>query len=484
MTAADPAPHPEARLGLVTGATGYVGGEVVGALVERGWRVRVLSRSADKVRQAEWGDAVVDGVAGPGQVEVVEGDASSPEDLATALRDVDVTWYLLHSMGDGDDFQDEERSMAEAFATAAREAAVSRIVYLGGLHPEGEELSEHLASRVEVGEILLGSGVPTAALQAGVVLGDGSQSFVMLRHLAERLPGAIAPGWLRNEIAPIAVDDALHYLVAAADLAPDVNRTFDIAGPDVVSYADMMKRYARALGLGPRLVLTAPVTTPQAAARWIGLVTPVDHELAKPLVGSLLHDTVASEHDLADLVGEPAGGATGFEEAVRRAARGSDTRRWRRTLAWTGAAVTATAVVGSLVTDPTSRWYRRLSKPSWQPPSWAFPVAWTALYADIALVSALSIADLQETGREDEARAYAAALGTNLVLNAGWSALFFGAKQLRLSTVEAVALAASSADLVRRAARVSPEKGVALAPYAAWTTFAAALTAEITRRNA
>jgi len=245
-----------------------------------------------------------------------------------------------------------------------------------------------------------------------------------------------------------------------------------------------MKRYASALGLGPRLVLTAPVTTPRAAARWIGLVTPVDYELAKPLVGSLLHDTVASEHDLADLVGEPSGGATGFEEAVRRAARGSDTRRWRRTLAWTGAAVTATAVVGSLVTDPSSRWYRHLSKPSWQPPSWAFPVAWTALYADIALVSALTIADLQESGREDEAREYAVALGTNLVLNAGWSALFFGAKQLRVSTVEAVALAASSADLVRRAAGASPEKGVILAPYAAWTAFAAALTAELTRRNA
>ncbi|AKT52505.1 DNA-binding protein [Arsenicicoccus sp. oral taxon 190] len=473
---------------MVTGGTGYVGGEVVAALLDQGWRVRVLSRSAGKVQRTSWGDAITDDDgavdARAGQVEVVEGDASDPADLRRALDGVDVAWYLLHSMGEGTDFQQQEREMAQAFADAARAAAVSRIVYLGGLHPQGEELSEHLASRVEVGEILLGSGVPTAALQAGVVLGDESQSFVMLRHLAERLPGAIAPRWLRNTIQPIAADDVVHYLVAAADLPADVNRTFDVAGPDVISYADMMKRYAAVMGLGPRPVVTAPVTTPRLAARWIGLVTPVPYALAQPLIGSLLHDTVASECDLADLVGEPQGGATGFEAAVRRAAQGQDTRRWRHTVSATGLAVLATAAVGSLVTDPSSRWYRRLSKPSWQPPSWAFPVAWTALYADIALVSALTIADLAETDREEEARAYARALGLNLMLNAGWSAVFFGAKQLRPAAVEAVVLAASSADLVRRAAGVSPEKGVALAPYALWTAFAAALTAELARRNA
>lgn len=475
--------HHDGRLGLVTGATGYVGGQLVGELLQRGWRVRVLTRSADKLRRAAWGHAVVDGTAEPGQVEVVEGDAAEAADVRRALEGVDVAWYLLHSMGDADDFAQAEREMAQGFADAAGDAGVSRLVYLGGLHPAGEDLSEHLASRVEVGEILMGSGVPTAALQAGVVLGDDSQSFVMLRHLAERLPGSVAPAWLRNTIQPIAVDDVVHYLASAASLPPELNRTFDVAGPDVVSYADMMVRYARAVGLGPRLVATAPVTTPGLAARWIGLVTPVPGELAKPLIGSLLHDTVADEHDLRDLVGPPPGGEKGFEEAVRRAVQGQDTRRWRRVLGATSAAVALTAVAGSLVTDPQSRWYRHLDTPAWQPPGWVFPIVWTALYADVAVVSALTLADLAETGRKDEQRSYAAALAANLVLNAGWSALFFGAKRLRLSTVEAAALAASSADLVRRAASVSPEKGVALAPYAAWTAFALALTVEIARRN-
>lgn len=473
----------EPRLGLVTGATGYVGGALVGTLLERGWAVRVLSRSADKVRATAWGDAVVDGPAGAGQVEVVEGDASDSTDLATALKGVDVAWYLLHSMGDAEDFRAEERDMATAFADAARAAGVNRIVYLGGLHPEGTDLSDHLASRVEVGRILLESGVPTAALQAGVVLGDDSQSFVMLRHLAERLPGAVGPDWLQNKIQPIAVDDAMHYLVAAADLPPEQSREFDIAGPDVVSYAEMMQRYAKALGLLPRIVLSAPVTTPRAAARWISLVTPVSYGLAQPLVESLLHDTVADEHDLADLVGPPPGGPTPFAKAVLRATEGHDLGRWRRTITGTSLAVAATALAGSLATDPNSRWYRSLDKPTFQPPGWVFPLAWTPLYADIAAVGALSIADLEETGRSEEARDYRRALALNLLLNAGWSAVFFRGHRPVASTVVAAALAASSWDLVRRSAAVSPEKGVVLSPYGAWTTFATVLSGAIARRN-
>ena len=170
----------EPRLALVTGATGYVGGQVARELLERGWRVRLLSRSARKVRELPWGDRVVaqGDTAGPGRAEVVEGNASDPADIARALQDVDVAWYLLHSMGSSDDFVAEEKAMAETFARAAREAGVARIVYLGGLHPEGRpagELSDHLRSRVEVGEVLMASGVPTAALQTGVVIGSGSR---------------------------------------------------------------------------------------------------------------------------------------------------------------------------------------------------------------------------------------------------------------------------------------------------------------------
>lgn len=466
------------RLALVTGATGYVGGQVAAELVERGWRLRALSRSADKVRALPWWDDAV--------CEVVEGDASDSRDLAKALTGVDVAWYLLHSMGEsgsGDDFVEQEKEMARAFAAAARDADVSRIVYLGGLHPEGEELSEHLASRVAVGQVLMESGVPTAALQAGVVIGDGSSSFQMLRHLAERLPAAVAPKWIRNRIQPIAVADAVHYLVAAADLPADVNRTFDIGGPEDVEYADMMRQYAKTLGLLPRIVRTAPVTTPGLAARWIGLVTPVSSALATPLIGSLQHDTVVHERDLDELVGAPEGGHTPFDEAVREAVKTQDTGRWRRTATVVTAGVVATAAVGSLATDPSSRWYRTLRKPTFQPPAWVFPLAWTALYTDIAAVSSLTLADLGEQDKTSEQRAYAAALAANLALNAGWSVLFFNRKALRPAAVDAALLAVSSADLVRRAAAQAPEKGAALAPYAAWTGFAAVLFGAIARLN-
>lgn len=472
------------RLGLVTGATGHIGDRVVAELIDRGWRVRVLSRSAAKVRTADWGHLVVPAgsTAGAGEVEVVEGDAGDPADVARALDGVEVAWYLLHSMSSSADFAAEEQAMAATFAREAASAGTGRIVYLGGLHPDGE-LSEHLASRVEVGRTFLDSPVPTAALQAGLVVGDGSSSFAMLRHLAERLPGAIAPKWVRNHIHPIGIDDVVHYLVAAADLDPQVNRTFDIGGPQAYEYADLLKEYARETGLLPRIVLTAPVTTPRLGARWIGLVTPVPSLLATPLIGSLLHDTVVRERDLDDLVGAPPGGHTPLRTAIRTAVTGVDIRRWQRTLSLTGAAVAATAVVGSLATDPGSAWYRSLRTPAWQPPGWAFPVAWTLLYTDIAVIGALSLADLAEQEETGRWRQYVAALGTNLALNAGWSVLFFNRQRPAAAALEAVALAASSADLVRRSAAISPEKGAALAPYAAWTTFAAALTASIARLN-
>lgn len=476
------------RLALVTGATGYIGGNVAQELLDRGWRVRLLSRSADKVRDLPWGDRVVaDGQeAGPGQAEVVEGDASDAKDIARAMDNVDAAWYLLHSMGDSEDFVEEEKSMADTFATAARNAGVNRIVYLGGLHPADtatEDLSDHLRSRVEVGKVLMDSGVPTAALQTGVVIGDGSSSFTMIRHLSERLPGAIAPKWVRNHIHPIAVADVMHYLVGAADLPEDVNRTFDVGGPEPLEYADMLKEYASALNKIPRFMLTAPVTTPELAAYWIGLVTPVKSNLVRPLIGSLQHDTVVRERDLDDYVGPPPGGHTSFHDAVRAAVKNLDTSRWNKIFWATTAGVAATAVVGSLATKPNSTWYKTLKKPAFQPPAWLFPVAWTALYADIAAIGSLTIADLGEQGRTKEKRGYIAALATNLGLNAGWSILFFDRQKLGPAAVESIALAASTADLVRRSGKVSKEKAVVLAPYAGWTAFAAVLTGTIRALN-
>jgi uncharacterized protein YbjT (DUF2867 family) len=254
-------------------------------------------------------------------------------------------------MGDATDLVAQESAMAATFAHAAEQAAIKRIVYLGGLHPEGEELSEHLTSRTAVGEILLASAVPTAVLQAGVVLGDGSASFTMLRDLAERLPGAIGPRWIRNRITPIGVRDALYYLASAGEVDADINRAFNIGGPDTLEYAQMMQAYARALGLTPRLVLTAPVTTPGLAAHWIGLVTRVSRQSAHHLIGSLLNTTVLKERDLEALVGTPRGGNQTFEEAVLAATEQLHPRRWGRILGGALAAGAATAGLGVLLSS-------------------------------------------------------------------------------------------------------------------------------------
>lgn len=293
---------------LVTGATGYVGARLVPRLLAEGYAVRILTRSADKVRQRAWFD----------QVKIVEGDATDDAVLARACAGVGGAYYLLHSMDGQGDFVQRDRELAHRFGAAARDAGLTRLVYLSGLHPD-EPLSEHLASRVEVGRILLASGVPTAVLQAAVVVGSGSASFEMLRHLTNRLPVMVTPKWLDNQIQPIAIADVLDALVVSAGLPSDVNRTFDIAGPDVLTYRQMIQQFASVAGLFPRVILGVPVLTPFLASHWVGFVTPVPTGLAKPLVGSLLHEVVAHEDDLADYGGRPRSALLSYRAALEAA---------------------------------------------------------------------------------------------------------------------------------------------------------------------
>ncbi|WBU38346.1 SDR family oxidoreductase [Homoserinibacter sp. YIM 151385] len=293
---------------LLTGATGYLGGRLAPRLVEAGHEVRVIVRDAERLRDVPWAD----------QVEIVEGDLADPDAVRSAMAGREVLYWLVHSMAQTRDFASAEKRVAGIAAREAARAGLSRIVYLGGLHPDGP-LSEHLSSRKAVGDILLASGVPTAALQAGIVIGSGSASFEMIRHLTDVLPYMPAPRWVRNFVQPIAVRDVLYYLIEAAELPPEVSRTFDIGGPDVWRYGQMMNGYALEAGLPQRPIATLPVLTPFLASQWVNLVTPIPRALAVPIISSLQHDAVVREHDIERWIPDPPGGLTGYRRAVRLA---------------------------------------------------------------------------------------------------------------------------------------------------------------------
>jgi uncharacterized protein YbjT (DUF2867 family) len=309
---------------LVTGGTGYVGGRLVPKLLEAGHDVRVVAREPHRLDGVPWRDAV----------EIVRGDLLVPDDVEAAVVGQEVVYYLVHSMSSAGDFEDLERRVANTIAQKAHAAGVSRIVYLGGLHPDGP-LSRHLGSRKEVGEILLASGVPTVALQAGVIIGSGSASFEMIRHLTEVLPYMPAPKWVRNFIQPIAIRDVLHYLVRAAELPSSVNRALDIGGPDVFRYGQLMNGYALEAGLKQRPIASLPVLTPWLASQWVNLVTPIPRSLAVPIIESLLHDAVMKNRSIDAVIDPPQEGLIGYRKSVRlalaRLKNGVVETSWRNT---------------------------------------------------------------------------------------------------------------------------------------------------------
>jgi uncharacterized protein YbjT (DUF2867 family) len=241
--------------------------------------------------------------------------------LTTAFDGVDVVFYLVHSMGSAKDFVAEEARAARNVVAAARQAGVGRLVYLSGLHPSGVELSPHLRSRTAVGDVLLDSGIETVVLQAGIVVGSGSASFEMIRHLTDRLPAMTAPKWVHNKIQPIAIDDVLHYLTEAATAPVPESRTWDIGGPDVLEYGDALQIYAEVAGLRRRLIVALPFLTPTIASLWIGLVTPMPPGLARPLIESLECDAVVGNSDINAVIAPPPTGLTGYRDAVSQALR-------------------------------------------------------------------------------------------------------------------------------------------------------------------
>jgi uncharacterized protein YbjT (DUF2867 family) len=301
---------------LVTGATGYVGGRLWRLLEADGRSVRCLAR-----RPAELASQI------GATTEVVQGDVLQAESLGPALAGVESTYYLIHSMGSRKDFEEQDRTAARNFGSAARRAGVRRIIYLGGLG-HGPDLSPHLRSRQEVGDILRESGVPVLELRASIVIGSGSLSFEMIRALVERLPVMITPRWVEVEAQPIAVDDLLAYLVAALDVSLTESRVFEIGGADRVSYGDLMREYARQRGLR-RVMIRVPVLTPWLSSLWLGLVTPLYARVGRKLAESIKHPTVVRDPSAREVFPvKPRGMREAIAAAIRNEEREIAQSRW------------------------------------------------------------------------------------------------------------------------------------------------------------
>lgn len=290
---------------LVAGATGFIGGRLAGALAAAGWDVRCLVRDRSRAGYLEQRG-----------FEMHEGDVLREESLLGAGEGVDVAYYLIHSMGRGNegDFAERERAAAEAFARMARRDGVERVVYLGGLGDDPK--SQHLRSRHATAELLAEHGPQLTYFRAGMVVGPESESYRTLRYLVQRLPAMIAPAWLKTPTQPISVDDVLDYLVQAPSIAAAAEREIQIGGPDVLSYGEMLDRMAEALGKRPRPKVPVPLITPWLSSLWIGLVTPVDAAVARPLIEGLSTPTTVTDPSGARLFDvQP----VSFSEALRRA---------------------------------------------------------------------------------------------------------------------------------------------------------------------
>jgi len=322
---ANPAAIPETSLILLTGASGYIGGRLLPSLETQGYRVRCVARRPEILKRK----------AGP-STEVVAGDVLDRPSLDAALRGVDVAYYLVHSMSSTGSFEETDRQAARNFSEAAKGAGVKGLIYVGGLGSDEEELSTHLRSRHEVGEILRQSGLPVCEFRASAVMGSGSASFELIRALVERLPIMLTPRWVKGKAQPIAIDDLLDYLVEALRIPTSKYRMYEIGGTDQVSYADMMRAYGRQRGLKP-LIIPVPVLTPWLSALWLGLVTPLYARIGRAIIESIVHVTVVRDQAACTTFSVR---PMGIDEAIRRALAHEETHfaatRWSDALSSSG----------------------------------------------------------------------------------------------------------------------------------------------------
>lgn len=295
----------DAPIVLLTGATGYVGGRLISLLEQQPLTLRCLARNPEKLRPLV-----------KETTQIVQGDVLDAASLDAALQGVHSAYYLVHLMSGSKDFEKEDRQAAEYFAAAAKKAGVQRIIYLGGLGDDADpHLSPHLRSRHEVGQILRNSGVETIEFRAGMVVGAGSLSYQLMKSLTDRLPVMLCPRWLTTPTQPIAVDDVLAYLVAGRELPPSESRTYEIGSPDDVTYADLIREYARQKGLR-RWLIFVPILTPYLSGLWLALVTPTSFEVGRHLIEGLKNPTVVRDTTALDVFSiRP----IGVKEAIQRA---------------------------------------------------------------------------------------------------------------------------------------------------------------------
>jgi uncharacterized protein YbjT (DUF2867 family) len=301
---------------LVVGASGYIGGRLVRVLLSLGHDLVLMSRDARPLA-TRFPDATV-----------VAADLLEPSSLEPAVEGVEVAYYLAHSMGSGErGFADRDQQAARNLASAAASAGVRRIVYLGGLGDDAENLSPHLASRQQTGKELAAHGVPVTEFRAAIIIGSGSASFEILRHLTERLPIMITPRWVATNCQPIGIGDALDYLVGALD-HPEITGVVEIGGPDILSYGDMMRTYARLRGLR-RLMIPVPVLTPRLSSYWVSLVSPVPAGIARPLIEGLRNEVVVRDPRPAAAFGiRPAPYEAALQRAIDRTDRHAVESTW------------------------------------------------------------------------------------------------------------------------------------------------------------
>jgi uncharacterized protein YbjT (DUF2867 family) len=270
---------------LVTGATGYIGGHMIPRLLEEGYQVRAFVRNPQKLEKYDWRK----------KIQIAVGDVFSSETLESAMADVDAAYYFIHSMTGGADFAEKDIAAARNFGEAARNAGVKRIIYLGGLGNPSAQLSEHLRSRQNTGDVLRRSGVPVTEFRAAIIVGSGSISFEMIRYLTERVPTMICPKWVRTKVQPIAINDVISYLIASLQNPESVDQIIEIGGSDILTYGEMMKGYAHVRGLH-RWLFHVPVLTPRLSSYWVHWVTPISASYARPLIDGLRNEVIVTNN--------------------------------------------------------------------------------------------------------------------------------------------------------------------------------------------